>query len=110
MSGTKRAGSQDPLSDRATAIDAVAEAIVLADPADATSFEVLLRALDRLGAQTPAGVEGDSARDRMADIAITAGRLMHAPSRDVASDMASLAHGFADVRRALDGGEAGAVR
>lgn len=103
MGRTTRKGAAGPATGYDAALNAVAEAIVLADPADPSTFQDLLRALDGLGVHTAKGAAGDAARDRLADIAVAAGRLMHGKSRDVAGDMASLAHGFADVRRALEG-------
>ncbi len=99
--------SQDSVSgaaadtSRRAALEAVAEAVVLADPGDAASLDELLRRIEVLSVYTVAGSAGDAARESLSALATVVGRLIGGSSADAGADMAELVHHYEAIRRAM---------
>lgn len=83
------------------ALDAVAEALVLVDPNDASTYNDLLTAIQRLAKASPRGAAGDSSRAAMAEAADAVERLIGSADTDVATELRTIASCFEVARLAL---------
>lgn len=82
------------------ALDAVAEALVLIDPKDASTLDDLLGAIRGLVKALPKGAGGDSSREAMLEAATVLEQLAGGGS-DVAADLTRIASCFETARAAL---------
>lgn len=98
---TGRSTGKRGKGDASAALDAAAEALILVDPADPSTYDELLGALQRLAQAAPRGTSGDAARAAVAEAVDAVGRLTRGEAPDTAPEFDLIASRFETARAAL---------
>jgi len=85
-----------------SAVDAMAEALVLVDERDPATVEALLKAIDEVAEACPRGQIGAAPRTAMADAVAAAKRLLQSPSPDVSAELKLISACFEVARSAQE--------
>lgn len=84
-----------------SALDAVAEALVLVDPQDAFTLEELLTAVRGLAKAAPRGAAGEATRTAMTEAEAAVERMLASEDPDIATELTTVASSFETARTSL---------